>query len=62
MGTMAFLQKVVGYVLTLGLVVCLVVAWLVITPLLRSCVWFSDFYHQFLSKGGISKLRARIPK
>jgi len=60
---MALLQKVVGYVLTIGLVVCLLVAWLVVTPLLRSCVWLSDVCHRrSISKGGTSKLGVRMPR
>jgi hypothetical protein len=39
-------QRVIGYVLTAGVVACLILAWMMTAPLLRCGVYLSDLYRR----------------
>ena len=45
------MQKGVGYILTVAVAVCLIVAWILTAPLLRWGVWWGDFFRRHFHSG-----------
>ena len=52
------LQRGLGYVLTVTVAACLILAWLLTSPLIRWAICATDFYHNRFNR---KKLRSRPP-
>lgn len=56
-------QRILSYLLTAGVVVCLLLAWIMTEPLLRCGVYLGDLYRKrFQAESGNSRAGARMPK